>query len=202
MLYSVDRVVTEFLGVVRWGVHLTAYVLDASAPYGINIWVARRAPDRSYADMLDNFAAGGLMTEEAPIDGIVREATEEAGLPESLARERIRPAGVITYIGVGERLEGCGSGMVHPECHRIFDAQLPADFTPVPREGEVAEYRLCSVPEVQADLAAGRFKPNCGLVMLDFFIRHGIVTEENEVHYEEIQRRLRRELPFPGPYLL
>ncbi|KAI5456376.1 hypothetical protein BGZ63DRAFT_517946 [Mariannaea sp. PMI_226] len=198
--YSVDRSVTEFLGVMRWGVHMTAYVLDESAPYGMKIWIPRRAATKSYPNMLDNAVAGGIVTGEDPLDGIIREAVEEASLPESLARERIRYAGIVTYIHVGDVLEGCTAGMVHPECHRIFDIELPSDFTPIPREGEVADYQLYTVPEVQAQLASGRFKPNCGLIMLEFFIRHGIVTPENEPNFEEIRRRLHRDLPFPGPH--
>jgi len=40
------------------------------------------------------------------------------------------------------------------------------------------------------------------MVMLDFFIRHGILTAENESDFEEIKRRLHRELEFPGPHRL
>jgi hypothetical protein len=35
---------------------------------------------------------------------------------------------------------------------------------------------------------------------LDFFIRWGILNEENEPDYQEIKRRLHRELEFPGPH--
>ncbi|KAJ2986924.1 hypothetical protein NUW58_g4800 [Xylaria curta] len=44
------------------------------------------------------------------------------------------------------------------------------------------------------------YKPNCALVVVDFFVRHGIITPDNEPDYAEILRRLHRKLPFPGPH--
>jgi len=34
------------------------------------------------------------------------------------------------------------------------------------------------------------FKPNCALVLLDFMIRHGLITAENEPNFLEIMTRL------------
>jgi hypothetical protein len=50
---------------------------------------------------------------------------------------------------------------------------------------------------VQENLALGKFKPNCALVLLDFFIRHGILTPDNEKDYLQIVGRVRTGLPFP-----
>ena len=51
-------------------------------------------------------------------------------------------------------------------------------------------------------MAAGQFKPNCALLMLDFFVRKGVVTQETEGKegFEELTRRLHRDLGFPGPW--
>ncbi len=46
-------------------------------------------------------------------------------------------------------------------------------------------------------MALGEFKPNCALVLLDFFVRHGIVTAENEPDYIDIVSRLHRRVEFP-----
>jgi hypothetical protein len=56
------------------------------------------------------------------------------------------------------------------------------------------------VEEIQENLAKGEFKPNCALLMLDFFIRHGILTPQNESDFDEIKKRLHREIEFPGPH--
>jgi hypothetical protein len=50
---------------------------------------------------------------------------------------------------------------------------------------------------VQERLAAGQFKPNCALVLLDFFVRHGILTADNEKDYLQIVGRVRTGLSFP-----
>jgi hypothetical protein len=45
-------------------------------------------------------------------------------------------------------------------------------------------------------MTRGEFKPSCAAVMMDFFVRHGFITAENEVDYVEIVSRLHRKLPF------
>jgi hypothetical protein len=47
-------------------------------------------------------------------------------------------------------------------------------------------------------LLEDQFTPEAGLVVLDFLIRHGIVTAENEPEYLEISMGLHRCLPFPS----
>ncbi|KAI0964871.1 NUDIX hydrolase domain-like protein [Xylaria arbuscula] len=201
VLYSAERSGTGMLGVMRYGVHMTAYVRDETAPHGIRIWVPRRAANKStYPSMLDNTVAGGLMTGEDPFECMVREADEEASLPEKLMREKARFTGMVTYIYITDERAGGEAGQIYPETQWIYDIELPAGERPVPKDGEVAEFYLWTVDEVRAELARGNFKPNCALVVVDFFIRHGIITAENEPDYAEIRQRLHRKLPFPGPH--
>ncbi|KAI0391996.1 NUDIX hydrolase domain-like protein [Xylariaceae sp. FL0594] len=199
--YSVERSATGMLGVTRYGVHMTGYVADPSAPHGMRIWVPRRAADKStYPGMLDNTVAGGLMTGEDPFECIVREANEEASLPEDLMRQRAKYAGMVTYIYITDERAGGESGQIYPETQWVYDVELPPDFRPQPNDGEVADFTLMTVDEVREELARGHFKPNCGLVIVDFFVRHGIITRENEPDYDEIVERMHRYLPFPGPH--
>ncbi|KAI0176443.1 NUDIX hydrolase domain-like protein [Hypoxylon sp. FL1284] len=201
VLYSAERSGTGLLGVMRYGVHMTGYVRDAAAPHGLRILVARRAASKStYPGMLDNSVAGGLMTGEDPFECIVREADEEADLPEALMRERARFVGTVTYVHITDERTGGEAGQIYPEMQWVYDIELPAGFAPTPKDGEVAGFYLWTVDEVKEQLARGRFKPNCGLVVVDFFLRHGILTPQNEPDYDEIMRRLHRKLPFPGPH--
>ena len=55
------------------------------------------------------------------------------------------------------------------------------------------------VSEVMDALHAGQFKPNSGLMMVDFLIRHGLVTPENEPAYAEIMTRMHRRLGLSIP---
>ncbi|KAI0023007.1 NUDIX hydrolase domain-like protein [Xylariomycetidae sp. FL0641] len=201
LVYSVERSGAGLLGVMRYGVHMTGYVTDDSAPYGIKLWVPRRAATKStYPGMLDNTVAGGLMTGEVPFECMVREADEEASLPADLMRERCRYVGMVSYIYVTDPRAGGEAGQVYPETQWVYDLELPNGTQPVPKDGEVAEFYLWTVPEVQEALARGEFKPNTALVVLDFFIRHQILNPDNEPHYAEVARRMHRRLPFPGPH--
>lgn len=56
-----------------------------------------------------------------------------------------------------------------------------------------------TIPEVMTHLHAGEFKPNCGLILVDFLVRHGLVTPENEPDYIELCWRLRRRLGVAMP---
>ncbi|KAI1426609.1 NUDIX hydrolase domain-like protein [Xylaria sp. FL1777] len=201
VLYSAERSGTGMLGVMRYGVHMTGYVRDETAPHGIRIWVPRRAHNKStYPGMLDNTVAGGLMTGEDPFECIVREADEEATLSEKVMRERARFTGMVTYIYITDERAGGETGQIYPETQWVYEIELPADERPMPKDGEVAEFYLWTVDEVREELARGHFKFNCALILADFFIRHGIITAENEPDYAEILQRLHRKLPFPGPH--
>ena len=205
VLYSVERSAAGLLGVMRYGVHMTGYVRpeggDDNDNTNLKIWVSRRAVDKStYPSMLDNTVAGGLMTGEDPFECMVREADEEATLPEALMREKCQPIGTVTYIYITDERAGGEKGLIYPETQWVYDIELPADVVPVPKDGEVAGFYLWTVAETQEALARGEFKPNCALILLDFFVRKGILTKENETHYDEIVRRLHREVPFPGPH--
>jgi hypothetical protein len=68
---------------------------------------------------------------------------------------------------------------------------------PSPGDDEVSEFTLHTVDEIMEQMLTQSYKPNCCLVMIDFFVRHGIITEENEPDYVELVTRLRRRLPIP-----
>lgn len=201
VLFSIERAAMGLLGTVRYGVHLTAFVTAPSAPYGLLIWVPKRAASKStFPGMLDNTVAGGLTTGEQPLECIIREAEEEASLPEKLVREKAKNVGTVTYAYITEKETAGDSGFIYPECQWVYDLNLPHDVVPHPKDGEVERFDLCDVNQVKRDLADGKFKNNCAVVMLDFLIRHKIITASNEPHFHTICRRMHRKLPFPGPH--
>jgi 8-oxo-dGTP pyrophosphatase MutT (NUDIX family) len=201
LLFTVERSASPLFGVVTYGIHMTCYAKSPESSHGIKIWVPRRAKTKStYAGMLDNSVAGGVATGGEPLECLIRESDEEASLPEELVREKVKAQGTITYIYIREPRAGGESGLIQPECQYVYDLELPDDVVPKPNDSEVEEFYLWTVEEVQGALARGEFKPNCSLLILDFFVRWGILTEENEKDYGEIKRRLHRELEFPGPH--
>ncbi len=88
---------------------------------------------------------------------------------------------------------------VSPSASYIYDLELPEEVIPQPGDNEAVDFRLLSVGEVQAAMAEGRFKPNCALLLIEFLVRHGVVTSENEPDYIEIVARCHRKLEFPTP---
>ncbi|TKA69829.1 hypothetical protein B0A49_05880 [Cryomyces minteri] len=197
LLFSIERAASSLFGIVTYGVHMTAFVRGKEAG-ALKIWVPRRARNKqTYGGMLDNTVAGGISTGEATFESLVREAAEEASLPEELVRREARACGCVTYFYIRDARAGGETGLLQPECEYIYDLELDEDVVPRPGDSEVEEFYLWTVQEVQEAMARGEFKPNCAMVLLDFFMRHGILTCENEKDYVEIVARLHRRLEFP-----
>jgi len=200
-VYDIERSASCLFGVVTYGIHMTAYVRAKDEKHGIKIWVPRRAKTKStYGGMLDNTVAGGIASGEDPWECLIRESEEEASLPEELVRAKAESKGTITYVYIREPRAGGESGLVQPECQYVYDLELPEEVIPKPNDSEVECFYLWSIEEVQAAMGRGEFKPNCALLVLDFFVRRGILNEGNEGNYGEIKKRLHRELEFPGPH--
>lgn len=201
LLYSVERTSAALFGIPSYGCHMTAYVKDSSATHGIKFWIPRRSRTKmTWAGRLDNTVAGGMATGEVPLECIIREAAEEASLPDGVVRPNIKAAGTVTYIYFRNEESTGELGLLEPEVEYVFDLELPADVVPKPCDSEVECFYLLTVEEVKEAMANGEFKPNCAVVLLDFFIRHGILKKEDEPDFNEIKRRMHRPLPFPGPH--
>ena len=195
ILFNIERAASALFGIVTYGVHMTAYVRTTD---GFKFWIpTRRTSKPAYGGMLDNTVAGGLASRETPLGGLIREAEEEASFPEDLIRNQAKPCGTVTYFGLSDQRSGGETGLFRPECEYVYDLEVDSALTPEPNDGEVEEFQLLSLKEVQDAMSEGRFKPNCALVMLDFFIRHGILTPEAEPNYVEIVARLHRRFDFP-----
>ncbi|MCJ1401757.1 hypothetical protein MMC11_004974 [Xylographa trunciseda] len=193
---TVERAGSALLGIVTYGVHMTAYTNGTN---GIMIWVPRRSSTKStYPSMLDNTVAGGITAGEEPFESLVREATEEASLPEEIVRKGAKPCGTVSYFHIRDSRAGGETGLLQPEMQFVYDLELPEDTVLKPSDDEVQEFYLWNIEEVQKALAEEKFKPNCALVLLDFFVRHGILTVENEPEYTDIVVNLHRKLPFPS----
>ena len=192
---SMERSGSPLFGINAYGVHLTAYT---NGPEGIKIWVPRRHRSKqTFGGMLDNTVAGGTSTGEKAIDCVVREASEEASFPEQLVRTKAKAVGTVSYFYIRDERAGGEVGLLQPECQYCYDMEVGTDFVPKPNDNEVEEFYLWTIQEVKKALAEGQFKPNCAMVLLDFFVRHGVLTSENEKDYAEIVSRLHRKLPFP-----
>ena len=206
--FEIERAASSLFGVVTYGCHMTVYVrrkeLSEDGEDVIKIWVPRRARTKStYPGMLDNSVAGGIAAGESPRESLVREAAEEATLPQVLVREKARAAGTVSYFHVRDERAGVGeTRLLQPECQYVYDLEVDDDVVLKPGDDEVEGFELMSVEKVKDALARGEFKPNCALVLLDFFVRHGVLSAESESDYVEIVGRLHRFLEFPTAKLV
>jgi len=163
---------------------------DASAPPPIRIWVPTRAKTKpTYPGMLDNSVAGGIPSGMGVYKSLVKECMEEASLPEDLVKRHARAVGAISYFF------RTSAGWLQPEVEYVYDMCMPpgmdlAVFTPKPLDGEVEAFEFLTQDEVIGALRTAKFKPNCGLVLIDLLIRLGHITPDNEPQYMDILTRL------------
>lgn len=186
-LFRLDRAAVSFLGIRAYGVHLNGY---CRTPDGkMMLWVARRAKDKRVAPgKLDNIVAGGQPAGLGVLENLLKEAAEEADIPADLARSA-RSVGAVSYCFAG-------SNGLKPDTMFCYDLCLPLDFVPRNTDGEVESFELWPVEDVLHSLrTTDDFKFNVPLVILDFAIRQGLLTADNEPDFEAIVSGLRAPLP-------
>lgn len=192
LIMSIERVAAPLFGIVTYGVQLLAY---QDNPEGLSIWVARRSKTkRTFPSMLDSTVGGSLPTGEQPFECLIREAAEEASFPPDLTSKNAVACGTINYLNLTDERSGGEIGCFSPEVQFIYEMKVSTDVVPIPGDNEAEEITLMDIPRLKEALANGDFTPANGCVVLDFFIRHGLVTFESEPHYIEIASRLHRVL--------
>lgn len=166
-LLRLDRGWVPAFGVTAFGVHVNGYV---ATPGGPELWLGLRGPHNIVdPGKLDNMVAGGLPAGLTLEENVVKEAHEEASVPEALARQA-RPAGAVTY--TVEVPQGLRHDMLF-----IYDLRLPEDFRPETQDGEHTGFRRVPAAEALRMVdETSDFKFNVNLVIIDFAIRHGVLT--------------------------
>lgn len=171
-----DRGMVAAFGVRAYGVHVNGFVRKRD---GLHLWIGTRATDRMVEPgKLDNMVAGGQPAGLTLIKNVIKECEEEAHIGARRARQA-RPVSIITY--AGER-----KGELRADTLFCFDLEMPASEKPKPSE-EIVSYDLMPIAEVLRIVRkTDRCKFNVGLVIIDFAIRHGLITPENEDDFEAI----------------
>ena len=183
--FQLERAAAPFFGVCAFGVHINGYFKKGGE---IMMWVARRARDKpSFPGMLDHLAAGGQPVGLGLLENVVKECGEEADVPEELA-VTAEPKGQISYCKEYQK-------RLRPDTMFVFDLELPEDFVPRNTDGEVDDFELWPIQKVLETVERTcEYKPNCNLVIIDFLIRHGIVTPDHP-DFEAIRAGLNTQLP-------
>jgi 8-oxo-dGTP pyrophosphatase MutT (NUDIX family) len=168
VLSTIDRGALPLFGIAAQGVHVNGLVQRAD---GLHLWVARRSAAKALdPGKLDHLVAGGIGAGMSALETVVKEAWEEAGMAPGLAA-RACPAAFIGYDMVRE--EGLRRDRLH-----CFDLDVPEDFQPVARDGEVEAFVLWPMGEVLAVMRSSNdFKFNVNLVLIDLMMRKGFIDE-------------------------
>lgn len=166
-LAQIDRGAIPSFGLLSLGAHVNGLL---RRPDGLHLWIGRRAAHKALdPNKLDHITAGGVPAGLTPEQTLVKEAEEEAGIPPTLARQA-RLAGRIAY--AMEREEG-----LRRDCLLCYDLDVPQDFTPHPNDDEVAVFELWPVQRVLETVRdTDAFKFNVNLVLIDLFLREGLIA--------------------------
>lgn len=173
-----ERAASVYFGIKAYGVHVNGYVERDDG--SMDMWVARRSASKpTWPGKLDHIVAGGQPHGLSPMDNVIKECEEEAGIGFELA-SRAKPVGAVSYCS--QYSYGLKRDVLF-----CFDLKLPEDFKPIANDGEVEEFYRIPVEDVLkivGRLEGDTYKDNCNLVVLDFMIRHGVITPEDQGYLE------------------
>jgi 8-oxo-dGTP pyrophosphatase MutT (NUDIX family) len=190
----VERAAAVLFGVPAYGVFVNGYTCEEQDHQNrrpTHVWVGRRSPTKqTWPGRLDSLAAGGLGAGVLPRQAILNECAEEAGIDASYLEERIKAVSAVSYTGFNDDMWGLKRDVLF-----CFDLELPQDFEPVPVDGEMESFEkipinrlmeLLAEPIRNEDDSDNLWKPNVGVVLIDFLVRHGILDADDPCFLELI----------------
>nr|CAG4645539.1 EOG090X06MA [Lynceus sp. MCZ IZ 141354] len=176
-LLKMERSATCLFGIRQYGVDINGYTRHPTM--GLCMWLQRRAKTKpTWPGKLDNMVGGGLSVGHSVLDTALKEAAEEASIPNHLL-SKLQSVGSVSFFFESER-------GLFPNTEFVFDLELPPDFVPSNADGEVESFELVPVDEVQQIVLSPEFKTTSCPVTLDFLIRHGLINSENEPNLPEL----------------
>jgi hypothetical protein len=183
-IFRLDRGAVPFFGTRAYGVHLNGYLRQGNKLW---LWVGRRSAEKQVApNKLDNLVAGGIGNGHGVDETLLKEGEEEASIPRSLLSHAIS-ASAISY-----RME-TNLG-IRDDVMFVYDLEMPADFVPKNRDGEIVHFELMPASTVLERIrTTSDFKFNVNLVILDFAVRHGLLRPDDP-EYLDVATGLHRPL--------
>lgn len=179
---AVNRGAVPAFGLPAFGVHLNGWTRRADGR--LALWVGVRARDKAVAPgKLDNIVAGGQPIGLSLMENLVKEADEEASIPEAMARQATAVSAISYVMETDAGLK--------PDTMFCYDLEIPPDFLPVNADGETESFRLMTIDDVLDTIeTTDDFKFNVNLAVIDFMMRHGVLTPDDTPDYFAIKRGL------------
>jgi len=168
-LFDLERAAARYFGIHTFAAHANGLV---GANGGWRMWLARRSPTKAIdPGLLDNLVGGGIASDTTPAETIIREAWEEAGIGQDLARHA-PCAGSVELCR--DRPDGLQRETIY-----VHDFWLRPDFVPTNQDGEVVEHRLCAPNDMLTLLTGDDITGDASLVIVDFLLRHGHIAADD-----------------------
>ena len=190
----VERAAAVLFGAPAYGVFVNGYTREKGGGSGkggsdiTHVWAGRRSSDKAtWPGRLDSLAAGGLAAGMLPCRAMWNECAEEAGISDELLAENLRAVSAVSYTGYNDDMWGLKRDVLF-----CFDLELPPEFNPVPIDGEMDGFdklpverlvQMLTAP-VNEDDSDNEWKPNVGVVLIDFLVRHGAVDVDDPAFLE------------------
>jgi 8-oxo-dGTP pyrophosphatase MutT (NUDIX family) len=172
VLATFERASARFWGTLTLGAHANGYVADATGR-PTHLWIARRAWNKATdPGCLDNLIGGGVPHGQTPLETVLREGWEEAGLVPA-QMHRLAAGGVI------ELDRDVPEGRQFERLH-VYDLELGADVVPANQDGEVAQILRLEVAQAAEVALSGEKRVDAALVTLDFLLRHGALPQAQQ----------------------
>jgi len=160
-----ERGAARYFGVRTWAAHVNGVVRDASRT---RMWFARRSHAKAVdPGLLDNLVGGGIAANLSIEQTVIKEAWEEAGIEEDVAREA-RGVGAVDV--QRQLLDG-----LQRETLFMHDLLLPEHFLPQNQDGEAIEHRLVTLDEaarlIAHDQGPDEVTIDASVVVVDYLKR-------------------------------
>jgi 8-oxo-dGTP pyrophosphatase MutT (NUDIX family) len=169
-LATMERAAARFWGTLTLGAHANGYVADDSGR-PTHLWVAQRSLDKATdPGLFDNLVGGGVPEYQTPLQALVREGWEEAGL-HSAQMAAARACSVLHL------MRDIPEGLQHEWLH-AYDLPLPGGLQPQNQDGEVAGFRCLPLDEALALASGTQMTVDAALVTLDFALRHALLPQD------------------------
>jgi 8-oxo-dGTP pyrophosphatase MutT (NUDIX family) len=166
-LAVMERAAARFWGTLTLGAHASGYIAD-TAGTPTHLWIAQRSTTKATdPGKHDNLIGGGVPEGQTPLQALVREGWEEAGLAPGQMRDLTAGSVLRLQRDIPEGLQ--------LEWLYSYDLRLPLGLVPRNQDGEVADFACLPLQEA-LQLASGEaMTVDAALVTLDFAARHQLL---------------------------
>nr|XP_018266414.1 uncharacterized protein I303_00389 [Kwoniella dejecticola CBS 10117]OBR88572.1 hypothetical protein I303_00389 [Kwoniella dejecticola CBS 10117] len=198
VVLEIERSAAPIFGFTVPNVHLIAHQGEGG---DVRIWVQKHVDIDKDGQSREKFntsvtLSGAVPAGKTPFEAAVTAAHEDAGWTEDFTKAHMKNTGMVSLFQIAK-----WGGLV-PGTY-VYDLRLPSEDSigyQVPKSSdESTTFQSLSISEVFAALNKNEFRPTSAAVMVDFLIRHGHITPENEPNYAKIIRRLHRRTGIAGP---